>query len=542
MIQNPILSGFHPDPSICRVAGDFYLATSTFEWFPGVALYHSRDLRHWDPLNGALDRRSQLDMRGCENSCGIWAPCLTHNDDRFWLVYTNVRQFSHSTVPDTPNFLVTAEDPRGPWSEPTYLNSAGFDPSLFHDDDGRKYLVQMRTGESGHDRRFNGILLQEFLPAEGRLRGEPRLIWEGSPLGITEGPHLLRREGWYYLLTAEGGTSVRHAVSVCRSRRIDGPYELHPDNPILTSFKQPHLALWSAGHGCLVDTEDGDWFLAHLCQRPLARPGRITADGGRRNRSVPLGRETALQAVRWDKDGWPRLLQGNVPQVMVPTRLPSISSPPPVTRNDFRGPSLPTGFLTLREPPDPSWCRLSEASGALSLRGRDSLASTFDQSLVARRLQHHSAQATTRLRFSPQTYKETAGLISYYDRFHFHYLHLSGCDGVDVSLGVLSSEWGYNVRRELRRFSLSELAEGLCLRFVQNDAELVMAWSLDGQRWEESSIIFEATLCGDWVSPQGGFTGTFWGLCAQDLQNRAQWAQFDYFDYEPHPAEEGESQ
>jgi xylan 1,4-beta-xylosidase len=267
-VRNPILTGFHPDPAIVRDGDDYYIATSTFEWFPGVRIHHSRDLRNWHLVGDVLDRVSQLDMRGCQNSAGVWAPCLTHADGLWWLIYTNVRHHAGHVVLDTPNYLVTAEHIDGPWSETTYLNSRGFDPSLFHDEDGRKYLVQMQTGEACGSRRFDGIILQEFDPRLRCLIGPSRTIWQGSPIGITEGPHLLKKDGFYYLITAEGGTAMRHAVSVCRSRSLWGPYELHPDNPILTAYEKQGLALASTGHASLVETPQGEWYMAHLCNRP----------------------------------------------------------------------------------------------------------------------------------------------------------------------------------------------------------------------------------------------------------------------------------
>ena len=256
-IQNPILTGFNPDPSICRVGDDYYIATSTFEWFPGVQVHHSRDLANWRLLGRALDRVSQLDMRGCQNSGGIWAPCLTHANGKFWLVYTNVHHHMGGVVMDTPNYLVTADNIEGPWSEPVFLNASGFDPSLFHDDDGKKYIMQMQMGEAVTSVRFDGIILQEFDAKKMQLVGEPKKIWPGSAIGITEGPHILKKDGWYYLITAEGGTAMRHAISVCRSKNLLGPYELHPQNPMLTAFQKDHLNLKSTGHGCFVETRNG---------------------------------------------------------------------------------------------------------------------------------------------------------------------------------------------------------------------------------------------------------------------------------------------
>ncbi len=531
LAHNPILTGFNPDPSICRVGDDYYLATSTFEWFPGVQIHHSRDLAQWRLLGRALDRVSQLDMRGCQNSGGIWAPCLTYADGKFWLVYTNVRHHAAGVVMDTPNYLVTADKIEGPWSEPVYLNSSGFDPSLFHDDDGKKYIVQMQMGEAFTPVRFDGIILQEFEAKKMQLVGEPKKIWPGSAIGITEGPHLLKKDGWYYLITAEGGTAMRHAVSVCRSRSLYGPYELHPQNPILTAFQKDHLALKSTGHGCFVETQNGEWFTVHLCHRPLQRTGRLVLDR-EENKSAPLGRETCLQKLRWDDDDWPRLAHGdNSPRETVEVNLPAHPWPEENLRDDFDGPKLNPHFQTLREPAEESWCSLTRRPSWLGLRGRDSLASTFDQSLVARRLQHFRASAETRLSFQPLHFKQAAGLIAYYDRFHYHYFRITAAGEGKIKLGVVSSENLKASRHEVAELPLAA-GESLSLRLECDFADLRFAWSLDGLDWRRVDRVFEATMLGDWVSPHSNFTGTFWGVACQDLLNRSIWAHFDYFDYQ----------
>ncbi|MFA6291212.1 MAG: family 43 glycosylhydrolase, partial [Victivallales bacterium] len=188
-IKNPILTGFNPDPSFLRVGDDYYIATSTFEWFPGVQIHHSRDLVNWRLLCHPLSRLSQLDMRGCENSCGIWAPNLTYADGHFWLIYTNVRSCS-GPWKDAPNYLVTAPEITGPWSEPVFLNASGFDPSLFHEKDGRKYLINMYWDGRDIKHRFAGIILQEYDPKMRQLTGPVTNIWQGSKHRITEGPNL----------------------------------------------------------------------------------------------------------------------------------------------------------------------------------------------------------------------------------------------------------------------------------------------------------------------------------------------------------------
>ena len=340
MVSNPILPGFHPDPSILRVGDWYYLANSTFEWFPGVEIHRSRDLANWERLPSALQRKSQLDMVGNPPSGGIWAPCLSWADGLFWLIYTDVKHWSPGPCKDTPNYLVTAESAEGPWSEPVFLNATGFDPSLFHDEDGRKWLVNMEWDYRKKEGtgRFTGILLQEYDPLKKSLVGSVRNVYRGTSLGKTEGPHLYRRDGFYYLVVAEGGTQYDHAVSVARSKSLLGPYETHPENPLVTSRGGKDLYLKKAGHGSWCDTPDGRTFAAFLVGRPLPGTDRCV-----------LGRETALAELVW-RDGWPRLKDGgNAP--------PAAFDAPgerkfaaPALDYDFGSETFRNDFKTLRVP------------------------------------------------------------------------------------------------------------------------------------------------------------------------------------------------
>ena len=288
-IKNPILKGFNPDPSILRVGEDYYIATSTFEWFPGVQIHHSKDLKNWHLLTRPLNRASQLNMLGDPDSCGIWAPCLSHDGDQFYLIYTDVKRYGRTSVGgaagaslrDFHNYMVTAKSIDGEWSDPIYVNSSGFDPSLFHDDDGRKWFVNMLWDHRPGQNRFAGIVAQEYSRNEMKLTGERVNIFKGTPLGLTEAPHLYQRDGWYYLLTAEGGTAWNHAVTMARSRNLLGPYELHPDKYIISARNRPDAPLQRAGHADLVDTPDGDTYIVYLCGRPLRNRGGTHPRRGR---------------------------------------------------------------------------------------------------------------------------------------------------------------------------------------------------------------------------------------------------------------------
>ena len=216
IITNPILPGFHPDPSICRVGGDYYIVNSTFEWFPGVPIHHSKDLKNWRLIGHALTRRSQLDLRGVTDSGGVWAPSLSHADGMFWLIYTNVRNTGMGRpFKDIRIFLTTAPDITGPWSDPIALDSIGFDPSLFHDDDGKKYLVNMEWDFRKDHYRYAGIVLQEYDPATRSLTGARHKILHKENI-LTEGPNLYKHDGWYHLMLAEGGTGWNHGISAAR--------------------------------------------------------------------------------------------------------------------------------------------------------------------------------------------------------------------------------------------------------------------------------------------------------------------------------------
>jgi len=531
-IRNPVLRGFNPDPSILRVGEDYYIATSTFEWFPGVQIHHSRDLRHWRLVARPLERRSQLDMLGNPDSGGIWAPCLSYADGLFHLVFTDVK--SHiGPFKDTHNYLVTAPSIEGPWSEPIYLNSSGFDPSLFHDDDGRKWLVNMIWDYRKGKNKFAGIALQEYSPEQKRLVGPIRNIFRGTPLGLTEGPHLYKRDGWYYLVTAEGGTRFNHAVTVARSRSLFGPYEVDPENPVLTAADNPDLELQRAGHASLVETQTGEWYFAYLCGRPL-RPSQ---------RCV-LGRETALQPVEWTEDGWLRLAGGgHSPKTIVPAPdLPDHPFPPEPETDHFDGDRLSIHFQTLREPLDESWASLSARPGYLRLTGRESLSSKHRQSLVARRQQAFVAEAETAVEFEPDTFQQLAGLIYYYNTRNYHYLYISRDEQLGKCLNIMSSDRGL-YDEPLEQPVSVEGWDRVHLKASLDHDRLQFRYSRDGREWTpigpalDASIVsdenVEAKLEGRLIDQ--GFTGAFLGICAQDLSGRGKHADFDYFSYRELP-------
>ncbi|MEV0148807.1 MULTISPECIES: glycoside hydrolase family 43 protein [unclassified Nonomuraea] len=490
MIRNPVLPGFHPDPSILRVGEDYYLATSTFEWYPGVRVHHSRDLVNWRPLGGILTERRLLDLSGVPDSGGVWAPDLTHHHGLFHLVYGVMDNYALG-YKDIANYLITAPSIEGPWSDPVRLPGRGFDAALYHED-GRSQLLTM-VFDSRPGRGFAGIELQ---PLDG---GKPELILPNR--NVTEGPHLYKVDGWYYLMVAEGGTGFEHGITVLRSRSPAGPYEEDPAGPMLTSRHDPSLELQKAGHGCLVRTQTGEWYVAHLVARPY------------HNRRCVLGRETALQRVVWE-DGWPRVA-GGVPAVeVVPPALPA--HPWPVTEDSPGG--LGPDWSTLRRPASPDW--LVAGPGGLTVRGGQSPYGLRSPSLVARPVTARQCSLETVMRFEPDSVHQAAGITAYYNSRNWHYLALT-TDG----LVLTSSDRGTRTERLLGpagpEVRLRVELDGPVVRF--NDGPELDATILSDEHADEFV---------DGHVRSFGFTGAFVGLWVQDLAGEGCAARFEQIRYD----------
>lgn len=387
--KNPILAGFYPDPSVCRVGDDYYLVHSTFEYFPGVPIFHSRDMVHWRQIGHVLTRPSQLPLEKMRSSGGVFAPTLRYHDGTFYLVTTNVW--------GTSNFFVTATDPAGPWSEPTLLDREGIDPSLFFDDDGTVYYIRHVGGGDGY-------IGQQVLDLKtGKLQGEMKKIWGGTGGVWAEGPHMYKKDGKYYLMISEGGTSYGHRVTIARSDSPWGPFEACPHNPILTHMDRPEHALQALGHADLVETPAG-WWAVFLGIRP---------QGGQFHH---LGRETMLAPVTWDADGWPMIGDGGKVEVEVaapklkPHELPAEDGPNDLVREEFDGDKLGMSWMFLRNPREEDWS-LSERQGFLRLKGSAVTLSDQDSpAFVGRRQTGLAASAKTRLEFEPKHENEEAGI------------------------------------------------------------------------------------------------------------------------------------
>ncbi|MBQ9119536.1 MAG: glycoside hydrolase family 43 protein [Lachnospiraceae bacterium] len=541
MIQNPILRGFCPDPSIIRVGEDYYIATSTFEWWPGVKLFHSKDLKHWEQIASPLRRRSQLDMAGNPPSGGIWAPCLSYDGQYFYLVYTDVKT-KKGRYYNTHNYVVYTEDIRGEWSEPVYLNSIGFDPSLFHDTDGKKYLINMIN-------KFKGIVVQELEAKTLRPIGERKLVYGGSEIGKTEGPHMYHIGDWYYLIVAEGGTGYTHCVTMARSKSIWGPFETAPDNPILTSNREDIYALQKCGHADIVDTPEGEWYMVHLCSRPL---------NGKR--WCTLGRETAIQKMKW-QDGWLRLAEGGrfaatyvpEPGEMPESRLQDgaetgtdsavLKENQPDEKVEiginvfdlhehFDSAELPIGFVSPRVSCDHA-VDLESRPGWLRLKGQESMNSLHRVSLLAVRQQEAQAYAATIMDFKPDYTEQLAGLTYMYDALNFYLLGITAAEEGSRVLTVLKSDQG-EITDEIEPIPVPEDCDVQMKAVITDGGEALEFFYCftKAADYEEKWISIGKKFTTEMITDEycRGFTGAHFGLYAHDMTGLGYCAAFDRFD------------
>ncbi len=510
--RNPILPGFYPDPSICRVGDDYYLVTSTFEYFPGLPIFHSRDLIHWRQIGHVLNRPSQLPLEGVRPSGGLYAPTIRFAQGVFYVINTLV-----DGKTKTGNFIVTATNPAGPWSEPYWLEGApGIDPSLFFDDDGRVWYVGNRMAAHSQYDGHTEIWLQELDLDAIRLGGEPQVLWDGAVKGAVwaEAPHLYKIQGRYYLMIAEGGTGHNHAVTVARSTAVTGPYEVNPRNPIMT---HRHLGLdypiVGTGHADLVETPSGEWWMVLLAMRPY---------GGY---FYNLGRETFLVPVRWE-DGWPIVSPGTG-RVEFAYPVPDLPEQPwPVTpvRDHFDAPALALHWNFLRTPRDEFWS-LSERPGYLRLWLRPQrLSEQTNPSFVGRRQQHISFAAQAALEFTPQTEHECAGLaVIQNNEFYFCFVVTRG---VETVVRLIKRARG--VEEVLAEQPVGAGRFYLKVEGREQAYSFYMAAQLD--EWRPIAEQLDGRILSTPVA--GGFVGTTIAMYASSNgQPSTNSADFDWFEY-----------
>ncbi|WP_462409549.1 glycoside hydrolase family 43 protein [Neobacillus sp. Marseille-QA0830] len=501
--KNPVISGFHPDPSICRVGDDFYLVTSSFEYFPGVPIFHSKDLVNWKQIGHCLTRNSQLPLHQSKSSMGIFAPTLRYHNGRFYMITTNL------TI--GKNFIVWSEKPEGPWSEPIWLEWPGIDPSLLFDDDGKVYLTGTQDIFTGEPM---GIYQAEINVDTGEIMTERRFIWQGSGGAHPEGPHLYKINGMYYLMIAEGGTEYGHMVTMARSDRPFGPFESHPDNPILT-HRSSASPIQATGHADLVQYTDGSWWTVFLGIRPAPIPF-----SGKHHH---LGRETFLAPADWNEAGWP-IIGAQVELEMDARTLKIGDSEKLKYRDDFNETTLDFCWNFLRNPGEESWF-LTDRPGYLTLYGRSTSLDDLDsQAFVGRRQEHFNCNVSTLLEFSPTVEGEEAGLTVFMNE-KFHY---------EIALGMSEGVKKVFVRRRIGSLWKVEAEHvygqnGIILTVHADAKDYTFAY----QPPDGEPVILgsgECSLLSTEVA--GGFTGVYFGLYASgNGRNIRIPAYFDWFEY-----------
>jgi xylan 1,4-beta-xylosidase len=528
--HNPILPGFYPDPSLCRVGEDYYLITSTFEYYPGLPVFHSRDLVHWQQIGHVLDRPSQLPLDGLRPSAGLFAPTIRYHEGTFYVVNTLVMGLGGAR-----NFIVTARDPAGPWSEPYYLDNApGIDPSLLFDD-GRVWYCGNREPPGGEQYRgHREIWLQELDLGEMQLTGPKHSLWDGAVKGNLhcEAPHLYKINGLYYLMVAEAGTGHNHAVTIARGETITGPYEVNPRNPILT---HRHLGLdypiVGTGHADLVETQNGEWWMVCLAMRPY---------GGY---YYNLGRETFLTPVRWE-EGWPVVSPGvgrvefEGPAPDLPEhRCPSVPACDP-----FEAARLGFQWNLLRTPRE-AFYGLSERPGCLRLKLRpETLSEWANPSFVGRRQQHIHFAARAAMEFAPQGENECAGLVLLQNSdFHFRFTLAQGRDGPVVRLiqrrGDKDPRKRMFERVPAEETTLAERpveAERVYLKVEAHGQAYSFYVAAALEAWQPVAENVDGRILSTPVA--GGFVGAYIGMYASSNGEPSEnVADFDWFEYSEIP-------
>lgn len=527
-LHNPLLPGFYPDPSICRVGDDFYMVTSSFAYYPGIPIFHSKNLAQWEQIGHVFDRPDQLRLNPYDISGGIYAPTLRYHKGSWYVITTNI---SHGG-----NFIVTAQNPKGPWSDPHWIKDApGIDPSLFWDDDDRAYYTGTWPAEPGSDGK-QMIWICEIDIETFTLIGEKTKIWGGASDGayFPEGPHLYRIGGYYYLMVAEGGTEHFHCETIARSENLRGPYEGYRGNPILT---QRHLgmkaAIVNAGHGDLVELQDGSWYMVFLASRTCGGYHKI------------LGRETFIAPVEWE-DGWPVVSPGtgSIESVYPGPDLPECAVGKEEERDDFSGGPLRYCWNYLGTPDEKTafvkdnWLNIRLCRNPLKKQGTDH-EDSGQTGFLGRRQQHMSFRAEVGILFQPEE-EQTAGVVVLQHDFQ------------QLRMEIGQNTDGQTVLRLIRGYcslELSLLYKGNGAPYRENILNEIV-WE-----WDEAVFIVEACgifytftavnkngdtyiladkVDGSFLGSEtaGGFVGAYIGMFASgNGKEYDKYAKFGYFSY-----------
>ncbi|MEJ4024200.1 glycoside hydrolase family 43 protein [Clostridioides difficile] len=539
MIKNPILPGFNPDPCICRKGDDYYLVVSSFEWFPGIPVYHSKDLKNWELYTHILTDETKIDLKKLPSSKGIWAPCLTYceEEDLFYIVY-GIMNSMNARYFDVDNYLITSKDIKGEWSEPVYLHSSGFDASIFHDDDGKKWITSLDWETREGYEKPGVICLVEYCTEKKEIVGYPKRIWSGgTDRGCIEAPHITKRGDYYYIMCAEGGTGYGHGVTMGRAKNIWGPYEKDSMNPIVTSipgdfyerhdpdhlktkYYNPESKLQKSGHGSYIETPSGEVYLVHLTSRPFVPELRCT-----------LGRETAIQKMKWTEDNWLRMEdESNLAKEYVSeSKLEEHLVSPIPDFDDFDSNELGLQYYAPRISPL-SFADVKSRPGYVRIRGQESRTSLNRVSILARKLTSVYARITTKMEFYPEVHQHSAGLIMYYDNMNYINLRKYYSETLGQSaLSIIHLENGEKTEFLNTRIPIKDIP--IYLRLYIQGRKSYFEWSYDEKNYQRIGKIFDTTKFSDEYCKYGEFTGTFIGLTCADRVKHKHYADFDFFEY-----------
>lgn len=524
-LPNPILAGFYPDPAICKVGTDYYIVNSTFSYFPGIPVLHSKDLKNWKQIGSVISRPSQMDFMGERVSRGLFAPSISYHNGLFYVTCTD--------IDNGGNFVVTATNPAGPWSDPVLLKDVrGIDPSLFFDDEKAYIIYNSNPPENkglydGH----RTLRMYEFDYKQLKVTGEETLLVNGGvdistkPVWI-EGPHIYKRDGWYYLMAAEGGTSVNHSEVILRSREVRGPYTPYDKNPILT---QRHLdpnrknPITSAGHADLVEGPDGKTYAVFIAVRPY--------EGDFYN----TGRDTFIAPVEWI-DGWP-IINPNNEEIQYSYKVPwkevKQQGDHPLNGNfsyklDFSG-KLSEEFLFLRTH-NPSWYNTTEKKGHLTMKLLpETIMGTANPAFVGKRQHHLTCSASTELSFTPGQDNEKAGLVIFQSETHFYYICKSLSKGKEV-IQLFKGNPSSRKMDLLKEIEISTPSKTVFLKIAADKDKYSFWYGLKEDKWN----LLEKDLDGKFLSTKvaGGFVGSLFGLYAtSNGQSSSNTAAFNWFGY-----------
>lgn len=524
--SNPILQGFYPDPSICKAGDSYYLVNSTFAYFPGIPIFKSDDLVNWEQIGNVLDRPEQLDLDGLDVSRGIFAPAIRFNNGIFYLTCT--------IVGGKNNFVVTATNPEGPWSNPIWIPEVeGIDPSLFFDTDGKCYIIY---NSDAPDKKplYQGhrtIKIYSFDYENGKVIGEPTILINGGadiskkPIWI-EGPHIYKRNGYYYLMAAEGGTAEDHSEVVFRSKNVKGPYVSYENNPILT---QRHLdinrpnPITSIGHVDIIEDNIGNWWGVFLGSRPYS------------DNHYNTGRETFMAPVKWEND-WPLFnLEGDVVQTSYPTPNNVLkeektfkNSGKYVFKEEFKNSKLSFEWLFLRTPRE-KWHTIS--NGNISIKTRsESVSEKQNPSFIGYRQQHLNGNVSSEMHFETNKENEKSGLIAFQNDAHFYYI----CKSFSNEKTVVQLFQSKGNTMELLIEKPLHSKTSLNLKIEAKGAIYNFLFAEDGKDWEVLKLGVDARFLS--TKKAGGFVGTIYAMYTTSLGEKSDnvakfnWFQIDNLD------------